>query len=122
MWLSFGQKNQVSFADEHEYYFALGFLANNRNADLRWEHNEDQGAWASEGRIHCLVPQHKFPNNFDFTAGIGRVYARINCNHYVERLIKFHNFSCNGAPNDLNNILGTVPVEYIDDFMLGYNA
>lgn len=122
MLLNYGQKNQVSFANEYEYYYALGFLANDNHAELHWEHNENQGAWGSEGRIHCLVPQHKFPNNFNFTAGIGRTYARINCNDYVKKLIDEHNFSYNGYSNDLNNILSTVPEEYIDIFMNGYNA
>ena len=53
----YGAQNQVSFRDLHEYYFALGFLANEKNAEIRWENNEEQGAWGSEGRIHCLVPE-----------------------------------------------------------------
>ena len=39
--LRFGQQGQVSFRDQEEYYYALGFLANSRNAELRWENNED---------------------------------------------------------------------------------
>ena len=122
MLLNYGQKNQVSFANEYEYYYALGFLANDNHAELHWEHNEDQGAWGSEGRIHCLVPQHSFPQNFMFTAGRSGVYARINCNDYVEALINYHNFSYNGNPNNILNILSTVPEQYKDTFMNGYNA
>ena len=120
--LVYGQKNQVSFSNEYEYYYALGFLANNNHAELHLEHNENQGAWGSEGRIHCLVPERTFPQNFIFTAGRGRVYARINCNEYFEILINKHNFSCNGISNDVDNILSTVPEKYKDAFFEGYNA
>ncbi len=120
--ISYGTKNQVFFRNQNEYYFALGFLANNKNAELHWEHNENQGAWGSEGRIHCLVPISRFPNNFNFTTGVGQVYARINCNEYVELLINQHHFSCNGNLNDYNEICSTIPEEFIDDFIKGYTS
>ena len=122
MVFNYGQKNQVSFANELEYYYALGFLANNRHAELHWEHNEQQGAWASEGRIHCLVPTNEFPQNFLFTAGRGRICARINCNEFVERMIKVHSFSYNGVPNNVSKILATIPNMYKNIFMKGYAA
>lgn len=49
---SFGSIGQVQFADEHEYYRLLGYLAkSDESTELAWEHNEQQGAWGSEGRI-----------------------------------------------------------------------
>lgn len=119
--ICFGKENQVCFRDWHEYYFALGFLANSNNAEIRWEHNENQGAWGSEGRIHCLVPCERFPQNFNFTAGRGSVYARINCNDYVKALVEKHKFSMNSRNNSFNEILSTVPDEYVKDFRSGYN-
>ena len=91
--LSYGRQDQVHFRNLEEYYFTLGFLANSKNAELRWEHNEDQGAWGSEGRIHCLIPETKFPPFFRFTAGRGNVFARIKCNEYVANLVMNHHFS-----------------------------
>ena len=85
--MKYGSTDQVSFKNLHEYYFALGFLANNKNAELRWENNEEQGAWGSEGRIHCLVPPSRFPQFFRFTAGRGKVYARINCNEFSLKIL-----------------------------------
>ena len=118
--LRFGQQGQVSFRDQEEYYYALGFLANSRNAELRWENNEDAGAWGSEGRIHCLVPEDRFPQCFRFTAGRGVIYARINCNDYVGTLITEHNFGYNGNSHNIEKILETVPVRYRDAFKEGY--
>ena len=47
---SFGSIGQVQFADEHEYYRLLGYLAkSDGSTELAWEHNEQQGAWGSEG-------------------------------------------------------------------------
>ena len=118
--LRFGQQGQVSFRDQEEYYYALGFLANSRNAELRWENNEEAGAWGSEGRIHCLVPENRFPQCFRFTAGRGVIYARINCNEYVGTLITEHNFSYNGNSQNIEKIFETVPEKYRDAFRKGY--
>lgn len=120
--LRYGKQGQVSFRDLNEYYFALGFLANSTNAELRWENNDDLGAWGSEGRIHCLVPQSKFPQFFRFTAGRGVIHARINCNEYVECLIYDHNFNFNGNNQDVSRILETVPEKYRDVFKEGFGG
>lgn len=118
--LRYGQKGQVSFRNLTEYYYAMGFLADSRRAELRWEHNEDQGAWGSEGRIHCLIPESRFPAFFTFTAGRGNVYARINCNDYVGTLITENNFSYNGGWNNVEKIRKTVPEQYLKAFDDGY--
>lgn len=120
--LSYGNSDQVFFRNWEEYYVALGFLANPRHAEIRWEHNEDQGAWGSEGRIHCLVPAEDFPQNFRFTAGRGNVYARINCNDYVQDLVMSHNFSYNERHHNKTQIYSTVPEEYRNAFWSGYDG
>lgn len=119
---SFGQKGQVYFRDHHEYYFALGFLANSTNAEICWENNEDAGAWGSEGRILCHVPERCFPDNFLFTAGRGDIYARVNCNDFVGRLVTVHNFSYNTRFQNVSKILETVPDQYREDFISGYGG
>ena len=120
MALRFGRQDQVKFSNLHEYYYALGFLANKNNAEIRWENNEEQGAWGSEGRIHCLVSENNFPPFFKFTAGRGNVYARINCNDYVSDLVSKHNFKNKGIGQRVEDILSTVPDNYQDDFISGY--
>ena len=43
---SFGINGQIQFANEHEYYKLIGFLAkSDGSTSLVWEHNEEQGAW-----------------------------------------------------------------------------
>ena len=119
--LQYGRAGQVSFRDLNEFYFALGFLADAAHAEIKWEHNEDQGAWGSEGRIHCLVPISEFPQNFKFTAGRGlRVIARINCSEYIEALITEHKFKENSRQQNVSEILDTVPPKYQAAFRAGY--
>lgn len=49
---NFGHNSQIQFANEHEFYKFLGYLAkSDGSTSLVWEHNENQGAWGSEGRI-----------------------------------------------------------------------
>lgn len=120
--LYYGNSGQVHFNNLTEYYTALGFLANPRHAEIRWEHNEEQGAWGSEGRIHCLVPTSNFPPNFRFTAGRGNVYARINCNDFVQNLVINHNFSYNQRFHNRSAIYSTVPKEYQNAFWAGYDG
>lgn len=102
--MRYGLQGQVSFSDLNEYYYTLGFLANTRNAEIRWENNEESGAWGSEGRIHCLVPEECFPQCFRFTAGLGSVYARINCNEYVSTLVTEHHFNYNSSHQNIEKI------------------
>ena len=120
--LRYGQQGQVSFTDLEEFFYAMGFLANSRNAELRWENNEDQGAWGSEGRIYCLVPEEKFPQCFRFTAGTGNVFARVNCNDYVGTLVTEYNFNYNGKKQNIEKILEAVPEKYRDAFQAGYGV
>lgn len=119
---SYGQKGQVFFNSLKEYYYALGFLANGKNAEICWESNEESGAWGSEGRILCHVPESMFPPNFLFTAGRGDVYARVNCNDYVGTLVTSHGFSYNTRYQNISKILETVPEQYRNDFQAGYGA
>lgn len=117
----YGRNGQVSFSSSEEFYYTLVFLADYRRAALYWEHNEDQGAWGSEGRIHCLIPQERFSDFFKFTAGRGTgVYARINCNDYVGCLVEDHKFKVKGARQDVETIMSTVPEMYRDAFMKRY--
>lgn len=121
--LIFGRKKQIRFSDEHEFYEALGFLSkNNGTTSYHWEHNEDQGAWGSEGRIHCYKDIAKFPQYFSnaFTKGTGNVIHRINCNDYVKYLVKFHDFQF-GHHQNITTIRATVPRKYRGDFNRGFN-
>lgn len=115
---SFGSYGQIQFANEHEYYKFLGYLAKSDGSScLVWEHNEEQGAWASEGRIHILRPL-SYPFNVSLTAGVGNILARINCNEFVDNIRANHSFVM-GEQQDISAIRNTIPVSYIPDFEAG---
>ena len=116
----FGTKGHVFFETDNEFYFTLGFLAQSRKTGIYWERNEEQGAWGSEGRIHCNgnTENYPLPLKRAFTTGTGSINFRVNCNQYVERLVKSHNFEM-GNNQDINLIRQTVPKQYVDDFNKG---
>lgn len=118
MRLSYGSTEQVNFPDSHEYYYALGLLASARRTSINWEHNEEQGAWGPEGRIHVYADLALFSPYFAVTAGTGRVLGRINCNDYVSKLVNRHNFAF-GAIQNIPLIMSTVPRRYQGDFVRG---
>ena len=121
---SFGINGQIQFADEHEYYKLIGFLAkSDGSTSLVWEHNEEQGAWGSEGRIQ--IYRAILPNNMgrlSLSAGVGNnIINRLNCNEFVQDLVRNHGFVM-GVQQDKENVLETIPDEFKKDFEEGYNA
>lgn len=115
---SFGTHGQLTFNDEHEFYRFLGYLArSNGETSLVLEHNEQQGAWGSEGRIqiHTSDFSTKWPV-FSTTAGNGgNVLSRINCNEFIKEIVANHAFVESGKQN-IASILATIPPAYVDDF------
>lgn len=89
---SFGSKGQIQFANEHEYYTFLGYLAkSDGSTSIVWEHNENQGAWGSEGRIQVHISNMPNIGQLAITAGNGGdVISRINCNEFVENICTNH--------------------------------
>ena len=119
--LIFGINQQIRFANDIEFFEALGFLSkNNGTTSIHWEHNENQGAWGSEGRIHCYQNIPSFPPYFSnaFSAGVNNIINRINCNEYIEYISQNHNFVLGHQQNHAN-ILATVPAIHIADFNRG---
>lgn len=118
----FGKRNKMRFDSPQEYYETLGFLAKSDGSiSLVWEHNEDQGAWGSEGRIHCHNNINKFtaPLKRKFTAGRAKnVIHRINCNEFVQDIVTNHAFQMN-SNQDTNVIRATIPPQFILDFNRG---
>ena len=71
---TFGSTKQIQFADEHEYYRLLGYLAkSDGSTELAWEHNEQQGAWGSEGRIKNRSPKPNNIGKMKLTAALGNL-------------------------------------------------
>lgn len=116
---NYGSIGQIQFTNEREYYRLLGYLAkSDGSTELVWERNEEQGAWASEGRIKFLSP---IPNNIGvlkLTAGVGNVLYRVNCNEFVTNLYENHNF-VQGKVQNIELIRQTIPAEDMDYFNEG---
>ncbi|TRX70721.1 hypothetical protein [Carboxylicivirga sp. M1479] len=120
----FGIRRKMRFDSPEEYYETLGFLAKSDGSiSLVWEHNEEQGAWGSEGRIHCHSNLDKFtaPLKRKFTKGRAKkVKHRINCNEFVEDITTNHGFQM-GAVQNSGVIRNTIPNQYKSDFDKGFN-
>ncbi len=112
----------MRFDSPQEYYETLGFLAKSDGSiSLVWENNENQGAWGSEGRIHCHTNINRFtaPLSRKFTAGRARnVIHRINCNEFVEDIVTNHAFVMGNIQNTIN-IRASIPAQYLIDFDRG---
>lgn len=120
--LSFGTKNQVSFNSYDEFFKTLGFLASSKHTEIHIEHNEEQGAWSYESRIHCYGPKDSFPQALRnaATRGTGNITFRVNCNQYVEYIMNNHGF-IEGRTQNVDKIRSTVPEQYMKDFDEGLN-
>ncbi|TZF85546.1 hypothetical protein FW774_00235 (plasmid) [Pedobacter sp. BS3] len=118
---TFGTKQQIQFASDNDFFEALGFLSkNDGTTSIHWEHNENQGAWGSEGRIHCYKNIASFPAYFSnaFSAGVNNIVHRINCNEYIEYLATNHAVQL-GHNQNVTAILATIPAVNIADFNRG---
>ena len=117
---NFGKKNQVQFDSAADYYEFLGYLAKGDNTTkIVWEHNEEQGAWAEEGRILFYLSQPTaLRARLNHTAGIGSIVSRVNCNDFVEHIKKHHHFII-GASQDPVKIKTTILTAHYADFDRG---
>lgn len=114
--LKFGTLN---FNNEKEYYIALGTFCNNKAFSISYEPNKSTGSYADAYRMR------KLSTALDLIKPIKdaiRTGNRINCNRYVDTLIKNHNFIQNGKTiyGTLENVIKTVPEKFIADFIDGY--
>ena len=117
--LCWGKNPQLVFESLNEYYRALGHLTNEEGYSISYEYNKKNGSYSDACRIHILSKVRNIPKAFEnkrTTAG------RINCNEYVSNLIENHCFiqSGNIYLRNFDDVLSTVPKEYISDFLIGY--
>lgn len=116
---SFGTKAQIQFQNEHEYFEFIGYLAkSDGTTSLSWEHNEDQGAWGSEGRILFYDDSYPFSAYVKHSKGTGNIISRVNCNEFIKNLSLSHRF-VEGSTQNISAIRSTVPAAYIPDFERG---
>lgn len=120
--LIFGKSltRKIIFASDSEFFEALGFLCNaNNNIKLVLERNDQQGAWAPEGRMEFFLDRN-YPLYFanSFTAGVGRKIHRTNNTEYCDYLKNNHAI-VDGFVQNINNVRATIPIQYVADFNRG---
>lgn len=117
---TFGTKDQVQFNTAADYYEFLGYLAKeDGTTKIVWEHNDEQGAWAEEGRIQFyLWPPAALRARLNHTAGLGSIVSRVNCNAFVEHIARHHHFISNGS-QDIARIRASIPAAHNADFDRG---
>lgn len=117
---SFGKLRQLVFHTQEDYYRFLGFLAK-ADIEVVYEYNEDTGSWGNAGRI-CFftsrVPRHFGKITYREGRG-GSMWFRINCNDFVENIVKNHAFTY-GRYQNVSAIRNTVPQQYKQNFDEGY--
>ena len=88
--LVYGKNGQVHFENEEEKREAIDYLLTSSNVDFNiHEDNQNQGAWASEERIH-FFSEEGVPESLKkiMTAGRSGLYGRINCKEFCDELRK----------------------------------
>lgn len=86
--LVYGKNGQVYFDTEEEKQEAIKYILTSPNVNFNvHEDNQDQGAWASEERIH-FQSEIGVPKCLKkiMTAGRGNMYGRINCEEFCAEL------------------------------------
>lgn len=120
--LVWGKSQQLCFADDHEYYKALGSLCRSASYTITFETNSETESWGDAFRIKCLRPDSQTPDAF---IDAMRTARRINCNDYVQNLYEYHDFDFDVGNKVLignyEKVKRTVPKSYYQDFDEGYN-
>lgn len=88
------------------------------STSLTWEHNEQQGAWGSEGRVHFYTQNPPISATLKHTAGTGNIVSRVNCNEFIENIVTNNQFIMGNSQNR-NNIRNTVPQQCQADYDRG---
>lgn len=116
--LNFGT---LVFDNDKEYYIALGAFCNSRAFSNSYEPNKATGSYADAYRIRKLATTK---NLIDLIQKAIRSGNRINCNQFVNHIMLNHSFIQNGKKisGTLENVIRTVPEEYISDFIYGYKT
>ena len=61
-YLAWGKAQQLSFADDHEYYQALGSLCRRGSYTITFETNSQTESWGDAFRIKCLESDNRTPD------------------------------------------------------------
>lgn len=133
--LHWGRGIGLHFENETEYFFTLGFLANQRHGVEIYTHdNQTSGAWSGQGKL--ALPKNRkirnLPRVLEEAFAASGDY-RLSVTEYVKELVKKHRFQGHRDPTgnqytfyrfplSLEDVLKTVPDEFKSDFNRGFEA
>lgn len=127
-----GNSIGLHFNSNEEYYTSLGYIANPSHQLHVYTHQNDaSGAWSGQGKLENRGNLRNLPS------GLLRSFEqsgdnRLSVSDYVSFLVNNHNFCMFNDPTGNNytfyrfpkcmeDVLNTVPVEYQEAFLSGYN-
>ena len=134
--LNWGTGIGLIFQDNHEFFFTLGYLANqHKHKVLIYTHKNDaSGAWGAQGKIDIS----KVLNPSALPDSLRRSFSksgdhRLSVSDYVTELIR--NYAFDGRrdptgnrytiyrfPTSIDAVENTVPAEYLASFRAGYSS
>lgn len=118
--LEWGRPPKLVFENEEEFYRTLGQLTNEKAFTISFEPNKKTGSYSNAYRIRILAGTKNVTQALQKKM---RTSGRVNCNEYIEYLIKEHSFvqSGNSIMCKFEKVLVTVPEKYKLIFIQGYN-
>ena len=119
--LVYGKENQIIFSSEKEKYEAIVYLCNDSNCNIYIEHNQETGSYTNAYRITLLRPSIITPKALREAI---RSDYRINCNEFIEELIKifgFVNTDGKHIEGSYQDVLERIPEEFRENFKKGYD-
>lgn len=130
--LNWGKGIGLNFIDNSDYYYCLGYLTNRSHGiDVYTHDNGRDGAWAGQGKLHNRTNISNHPATFQHSFRQSGD-DRLSVSAYVENLVYNHNFSqwydptgenftYYRFPESMENVLSTVPIDFREDFISGFN-
>lgn len=126
MKLIWGENKQLQFKNDKEYFESLGVFSNPELTRIYIEDNAKRGSFSDAYRLSLYKNTRDCENLPNSIKNAMKDHGRINCNAYVENLIKNHGFVISGniIAVLLDDVLKTLPLnrdECMLAFMKGYN-
>ena len=128
--LRWGTGIGLTFLNDSEYYFVLGFLSNRANGiDIYTHQNDLSGAWGGQGKLHNRSTNLNLPRALA-TAFNKSGDDRLSVSDYVRNLVDYHAFdgwsdrtgnryTFYRFPTSIDLVRATIPSAHMVDFESG---
>jgi hypothetical protein len=133
---TWGRGIGITFVDDEEYYFTLGYLANYKKHPISiYTHkNQNSGAWGGQGKLEVpkYLDQARLPRPLRYAFSQSGDH-RLSVSDYVDQLCLRHGFSAaidrtgknytfHRFPQSFEAVESTVPEKYKIAFRAGYDS